>query len=612
MRPSPLLLLLASACITETPPEKDDEGMDSGSIPFIDQDQDGYPEEVDCDDSKPMVNPGAAELCNGGDDDCDGSVDEGAEDAPFWYFDDDADGKGDSADVIQDCLAPEGTVAESGDCDDRDPLVFPGADELCNEVDDDCDGSTDEDPVDASVWYTDLDEDGWGDEDSAHNACTPRAEDVAIGGDCDDSTDLANPDVPEICGDGLDNDCDGGPGPCDWSDLVSASEAWLRLDGYGAADAAGLTLNAGDFDGDGRRDLAIAAADHGGASFAAGSIYLISAPERGSLGLELADARLQGEGANARAGSEGGIWIGDTDQDGFDDLLVRGRSAAGVGRAYVARGPLSGASYLLSSELVIAEVLGGASQGAGGLSDLDGDGDIELIVSQAEYARFLVFDGAAAGTLGPLDAVGSVPSGADGQAAVLLAGQDLDGDGQQDLIAGHDGGFSMYLGPITGVVDAADAVAIRTYAGFRPRSLQAGDCDGDGVADLLLSLDAGPGGEVRVLSGPIGGTSGPTAATILGDGADQDLTGELRFLGDTDGDGVGDLAVGADGLLPGVLLMSCPVSGAHAAGDAQARFGEGATVVGSPGDVTGDGLDDIFLGIPTGAGEARLYQGGGI
>jgi hypothetical protein len=99
---------------------------------------------TDCDDGAAAVNPGAAELCNGLDDDCDGTVDEDAAiDAATWYADADADGYGDPGSATVACSQPTGFVADATDCDDGAAAVNPGAAELCNGLDDDCDGSVD-------------------------------------------------------------------------------------------------------------------------------------------------------------------------------------------------------------------------------------------------------------------------------------------------------------------------------------------------------------------------------------------------------------------------------------------------------------------------------------
>jgi len=97
---------------------------------------------------------------------------------------------------------------EGEDCDDDDAAINPGADEHCDGVDEDCDGEIDEDAVDAASWFADLDEDGWGDEDSADVACEQPVGHVADSGDCDDGDADINPDAAERCN-GIDDDCDG-------------------------------------------------------------------------------------------------------------------------------------------------------------------------------------------------------------------------------------------------------------------------------------------------------------------------------------------------------------------------------------------------------------------
>jgi hypothetical protein len=164
----------------------------------------------DCDDDNALVNPSATEICNDIDDDCDGTVDEDdASDAFTWYLDDDGDGFGLSSSYTSACEAPSGYAADDDDCDDDDPQVHPGADEYCNEIDDDCDGAVDEDDaVDATTWYGDADLDGYGGTTFVLTQCDQPSNYVDNADDCDDNEAAVNPGAEEIC-DELDNDCDG-------------------------------------------------------------------------------------------------------------------------------------------------------------------------------------------------------------------------------------------------------------------------------------------------------------------------------------------------------------------------------------------------------------------
>ncbi len=162
-------------------------------------------DKTDCDDSNASINPGATEICNGEDDDCDGSTDEGL--TATYYADDDEDGYGDPNQSAVTCDPDAGYVTDSTDCDDGDPDVNPGETEVCNEIDDDCDGSIDEGVT--GTFYADVDGDSFGDASSSSEGCDPGDGYVLDDTDCDDSAADVNPDAAEVPYDGIDNDCDG-------------------------------------------------------------------------------------------------------------------------------------------------------------------------------------------------------------------------------------------------------------------------------------------------------------------------------------------------------------------------------------------------------------------
>ena len=162
---------------------------------------------TDCDDTDETIHPGADELCNGTDDDCDLIVDEDPSDGKIWYPDQDGDAYGSDAGTLR-CEGLSGEVLSSGDCNDVNADIHPGADEVCNVTDDDCDTTVDEDPTDGETFYADSDGDSYGDPSKTTTGCEPPSGYVSNKTDCDDKQKKVNPGASDICN-SVDDDCDG-------------------------------------------------------------------------------------------------------------------------------------------------------------------------------------------------------------------------------------------------------------------------------------------------------------------------------------------------------------------------------------------------------------------
>lgn len=197
------------------------------TVPYADADGDGYGDAAapadtceaevgfvwdgsDCDDTSAAIHPGAIEICDDAntDEDCDGLADDddsSVAGTTSAYADEDGDGSGGVAGWFCD------GVATSGDCDDAEPASYPGATEVCDHLDNDCDGDIDGDAVDKTVWYPDADGDGFTDPEisavhcSAPDGYTAESDQP----DCDDADSDVHPGAVEILDDQIDQDCDG-------------------------------------------------------------------------------------------------------------------------------------------------------------------------------------------------------------------------------------------------------------------------------------------------------------------------------------------------------------------------------------------------------------------
>ena len=159
---------------------------------------------TDCNDNNANVNPGATEVCDGLDNNCNGQIDEGV--TTTYYADNDGDGFGNTNETTQACSAPSGFVINNTDCNDNNANINPNATEICDGLDNNCNGQTDEGV--STTYYADTDGDGFGNPNNTTQACSVPNGFVSNNTDCDDLNANINPSATEIC-DGLDNNCNG-------------------------------------------------------------------------------------------------------------------------------------------------------------------------------------------------------------------------------------------------------------------------------------------------------------------------------------------------------------------------------------------------------------------
>jgi len=611
----------------------------------LDADNDGHVATVhggdDCDDSQASIHPGATELCDGADDDCNGTIDDDAADASTWMQDADGDGYGRPDVTVDSCSAPQGYIALDAnppDCDDGDASINPGAAEVCDGKDQNCNDQSDEGL--SGVYYADTDGDSYGDPDVSVDGCPKDETWVSQAGDCADDDAAIHPGATEICGNDIDEDCSDAADACASSNLDTDA-----VHGTGAiwGDRYGFSVAAAD------GHVAVGAPSTNG-----GQAWLLLEPADHGVAANQADLRI----ADSTVGSELG-----TDVTLGEDLVGAGTLSLAVGSpgldaqgaVYVYQA-LPGASTLgpLDADAIILSLTDSGSLGTSlaVLHDATGDGVADLLVGDPDYGSS--YAGAAWLVPGPLDTLVDLDTQAwrlDGTEYGSAAGRavadagDINGDGVSDLLIGapdegdFDGLVALVLGPVSGDTSLADAALIYPTGPYTLLGLPlagGGDVDGDGKADIVVggiglnrdSFETGTVGRTWLFLDPTVSHPGSTddaAATLEqidgGDSADPDDDGVgLSARQDLDGDGKADIVVGypyrteAERGRGAVYVVYGGLTGILGLRQADLTYyaGSSDTMVGisvEATDAAHDGTVDLFLGAPGPAGAAgSLYM----
>lgn len=542
------------------------------------------------------------ERCNGIDDDLDGEVDEGLDEV--WYLDADGDGFGSPEHTQLSCAADEGWVANALDCDDTDPETHPEAAELCDGFDNDCDGAWDEDPADPVTFFEDLDGDGYGNPAVPIEACWATESRVWIARDCDDGDAEINPSALDICGDGLDQDCSGrADNGCTW---LTEGDTSIHL--VDERSSAGIGLGVGDYDGDGIADLAVGIPMY--PTYGSGLAHVVRGPV----------AAMNGALTDNAAASIAGEWkegVGyhlasgvDMNADGVDDIVAQPGKASEM---WAFLGPVAGELGTDDADIVVDG--GDLSYSWTSTGDLDLDGFTDLVIGAPAW------DGVGATFIlnGPVTADVALTTA---DAAVLSTASDsfygfrtevvpdTNGDGLADIATTSiwtPEELTLFLGPVTGALTPADANASITKSSYSHNptmlgaSLGSGDINGDGLGDIVVGAPSEDtsSGALYVFLGPISGTDTVLSAhaRIAGDDTIGRF-GQAVSVGEVDGDGHDDIATVGYNTGDGYLVYG-PITGEHM----QSSFYDvGFTVDGARpvealiADIDADGLGDILFG----------------
>ena len=524
-----------------------------------------------------------------------------------FYIDADSDGFGLTTNSVQSCTAPIGYADNNLDCNDNFDTYNPN-----------------------SIWVADFDDDDYYDATATPlNQCAYPGVGYLLNiyidsGDCDDNNYYANPSQLEVL-DNIDNDCDG------FIDEDMHFTIDTMISRYVMSEEFGYDVTAaGDLNNDGYDDIVVGCYSYSGVFTDAGAIMVFHGS---ASGINPVPVQII-EGIEATSGYGCAVAAnGDMNNDGYNDLIVGAELAEDIGttsnygQLYLHLGQPDGSfieGYTSKVELGSGSGMNFASK-VRYAGDVNGDGYSDAIASQVNRSLPETNEGGIYIRYGGPTGFGTGLTCQSNQAGAKLGtfvdgAGDLNGDGYDDVVATakyydngqtDEGAVYVYYGSAAGIPTTPNIILEPNFAFAYMTSVSgAGDINGDGYDDIIAGATGYDGlvtideGRVYIYHGSATGVSATPTAYISAFTGVSKIGENVEGIGDVNGDGYDDVAIGCSvsptdhqvmiylGSPTGILPGYYSVMKGQQIGSA---FGNS---ISAAGDINGDSANDFMIGDP--------------